>query len=104
MKAYIQFKVLSTGYVPNTIPPQFKDELRSPIDELGSDGVSILDGRLSKDNMINEAFKRFSKRRIKPCIGFDVVLANTFSEQGKIIYSYITPESRAKISANIYQL
>ena len=52
MKYYIQFKTLSTGYVEGTIPPIFKDENKKPIDLCGSDGVYILDGRLSLQSMV----------------------------------------------------
>jgi hypothetical protein len=70
MKHYIKFKILSTGYVEGTIPPQFsKDQVR-PIDACGSDSVYYLDNRLSLSNMILKGRELCEKRGNK--VGFSI--------------------------------
>jgi DNA repair exonuclease SbcCD ATPase subunit len=89
MKAYCQFQVLSTGYVPNSIPPQFKEDLKKPIDKLGSDGVYILDGRNSLNTMINDSIKRLNKiNRNNHIVSFKIVKAERFSDNGRVIYQH----------------
>lgn len=45
---YAQFYTLSTGYIAGTIPPQFGQ--RQPIEACGTNGVVIIDGRVSLDS------------------------------------------------------
>ena len=87
MKYYIRFKVLSTGYIDGTIPPQFSDSHIKPIDLLGSDGVCHVDARLNTNSMINYGYERVSKHiRVKSIVGFDIIRANNFRDEGKIIH------------------
>lgn len=88
MKVYCQFKVLSTGYVPNSTPPQFKEEFKKPIDMLGNEGVYILDGRLSLSSMIEVCKVRMAKLGIS-VIGFDIIRSNEFTNNGRVIYSHL---------------
>jgi hypothetical protein len=46
---YAQFQTMSTGYIQNTIPPQFGAPY--PIDATGDRGIIKLDGRMSLTNM-----------------------------------------------------
>lgn len=88
MKVYCQFKVLSTGYVPNSIPPQFKEDFKKPIDMLGSDSVYILDGRKNIDSLIIDSRYRLDKiNRCNSIIGFDIISSDSFSNIGKVVYS-----------------
>lgn len=90
MKVYCQFKVLSTGYVQGTIPPQFKEENKRPINMLGSDGVFILDGRKSLDNLIIDSKNR-AEKLLQKIVGFEIVQAGSFLDKGKVLYkSYET--------------
>lgn len=86
MKVYVQFYHNSTGYVPNSFPPQFKAEYIKPIKILGRDGVYILDGRNSLDTMINDAENRAQKLSNKP-IGYKIIRAEKFTDKGRILYS-----------------
>ena len=87
MKHYIQFKTLSTGYIPNSIPPKFSEEYVKPIDMLGSDGIYYLDNRLSLDNMINKAYEICKKRNF---IGFEIRSYNyTILQSRLLITKYI---------------
>lgn len=86
MKVYCQFKVLSTGYIQGTIPPQFSEDNKKPIDLIGSEGVYILDGRNSLDNMINDCYNRLSKLNRKDVIGFEIVRSDKFTNDGKVLY------------------
>lgn len=88
MKVYCQFKVLSTGYVPNSIPPQFKEELKKPVNMLGSDGVYVLDGRLSLASMFGLCKDRMEKLG-KSIIGFEIIKSDRFTNDGKVMYTYI---------------
>lgn len=44
---YAQFFNMSTGYIDGSIPPQFDDAHKKPIEACGSDGVLTLDARCS---------------------------------------------------------
>ncbi len=57
-------------------------------DRLGTDGRQILDGRLSLENMENEALRSASKKIFKP-YGFKIVKANNFRESGFTIKTHI---------------
>lgn len=90
MKAYCQFFHESTGYVPGSIPPRFDDKYIKPIEMIGSDGVFILDARRSLHNMIEDC-KEQIKRHIKSkyIVGFEIRRANSFMEDGRVIYSTV---------------
>lgn len=59
---------------------QFYDGIH---EQLGSDGVCPLDGRLSVESMMNEAYNKLkSLRNVKPYLnGFDIY------KRGRIVYS-----------------
>ena len=81
---YAQFKVLSTGYIDGSIPPQFSDDHKKPIDLLGSDGVAVLDGRKTITNLIFDAIKIMNNHINKnSIIGFEIIKANDFRGNGK---------------------
>lgn len=65
---FAQFFHPSTGYVDGTIPPRFDGE-KKPIEACGTDGVFILDGRLSYSNMIEQSNRIALQRRY---IGFQL--------------------------------
>lgn len=88
MKVYCQFLQLSTGYIPDTIPPQFSEDYKKPIDMLGSDGVYILDGRKSLSNLIHDCdIMRLKKRNVP--IGFKIIRADSFLDEGVIMHEQI---------------
>ena len=92
MKVYAQFFVLSTGYVEGSVPPQFKKELRRPIEKCGSDGVHILDGRKNIHNLVLDArqqLKRITQNK-QPnfIVGFQIVRGTSFTN-GRVAYSNI---------------
>lgn len=86
MKIYCQFKVLSTGYVAGTIPPQFDENNKKPIDLIGSEGVYILDGRNSLNTLIYDSRLRLDKMRRKDIVSFEIIKAERFTDNGKVIY------------------
>lgn len=45
MLIHAQFYQLSTGYIPGSIPPQYDDSHKKPIEACGDRAVIILDGR-----------------------------------------------------------
>lgn len=87
MKHYIQFLTLSTGYISGTIPPQFSEDNKKPIDLLGSDGLYYLDNRLSLYNMINKGYEVYANHFKKNSIvGFKIVAYNnSILEKERII-------------------
>lgn len=92
MKYYVQFLTLSTGYVQGSIPPVFKDENKKPVEMLGSDGVRILDGRLSLNSMINETNNTWSKHVNKNSIvGFEIRKGVRFGSNDTVLYRYLQP-------------
>ena len=91
MKHYIQFMTLSTGYIQGTVPPQFSDENKKPIDLLGSDAIVYLDNRLSLNNMIEKGFNVLSKHIKKNSIvGFKVIAYNRSIQEKERILKLIT--------------
>lgn len=52
---YAQFFTQSTGYVPGSVPPQFRADHVRPIEACGSDGVMYIDGRLGDERAVLEA-------------------------------------------------
>jgi len=90
MKIYAQLKTLSAGYVEGSIPPQFKEELKSPIDLIGTNGVIVLDARLSLFNMRVKVCEVINKRNEnKNIVGFDIIKANSFRDKGVVLYSTV---------------
>lgn len=51
-KLYCRYEVLSTGYISGSVPPQFSEDNKKPVDLLGSNGVMRLDNRNSLTTMI----------------------------------------------------
>ena len=91
MKHYIQFMTLSTGYIQGTVPPQFSDENKKPIDLLGSDGIVYLDNRLNLNNMIEKGFNVLNKHIKKNSIvGFKVIAYNRSIQEKERILKSIT--------------
>ena len=86
MKVYCQFKVLSTGYISGTIPPQYNEDNKKPIDMLGSEGVYILDGRNSLSTLISDSILRKDKMRRTDIVGFEIIKSDNFLNEGKVIY------------------
>jgi hypothetical protein len=82
---------LSTGYIQGTVPPQFSDENKKPIDLLGSDGIVYLDNRLSLNNMIEKGFNVLNKHIKKNSIvGFKVIAYNRSIQEKERILKSIT--------------
>ena len=59
------------------------------MDILGSNSVFILDGRNSIDTMINDCIEQKSCKVSKEITGFKIVRANSFLEEGSIIYEHL---------------
>ncbi len=53
-RKFAQFYQMSTGYVPNTIPPKFDLAHKTPIPACGSDSVYLFDGRKKVENCLEE--------------------------------------------------
>lgn len=66
---------------------QFYENLKKPIEAIGSDGVYILDGRNSINAMVYDAKDRMKKLAIKNFVGFKIIEAQRFSDKGTEIYS-----------------
>jgi hypothetical protein len=82
---------LSTGYIQGTVPPQFSDENKKPIDLLGSDGIVYLDNRLSLNNMIEKGFNVLNKHiKKKSIVGFKVIAYNRSIQEKERILKSIT--------------
>jgi hypothetical protein len=73
---YAQFFVMSTGYVPDSIPPRFNAANVVPIEACGSDGVHILDGRYGLARCANVARAECKRRGFA---GFTIMQGETFS-------------------------
>lgn len=85
MKIYCQFKVLSTGYISGTIPPQYSEDNKKPIDMLGSDGVYILDARKNINSLMSDCVLRLNKLRLNHIVQYEIVRSEDFYE-GKVLY------------------
>lgn len=59
---HVQFFHLSTGYIPGSIPPEFKDENKKLIPVCGSDGHFYPDGRFSLSRVKDLAAKECKQR------------------------------------------
>ena len=90
MKIYCQFLKLSTGYVEGSIPPRFEDWRRCPIEAVGSNGVMYLDARKSIGNLRNDCYKEMINRGF---IGYKIVRASSFSDEGILVTNYIIPKT-----------
>ena len=73
---YAQFFVMSTGYVPGSIPPRFDAAHIVPIEACGSDGVHILDGRYGLPRCVRVARAECKRRKY---VGFAIMQGETFS-------------------------
>jgi len=85
MKIYCQFKVLSTGYISGTIPPQYSEDNKKPIDMLGSDGVYILDARKNINSLMSDCVLRLNKLRLNHIVQYEIIRSEDFYE-GKVLY------------------
>lgn len=56
MKYWVQYLQLDTGYVPGTIPPQFRRQ--GLTDACGDTAVIVLDGRNSQETMREDALRQ----------------------------------------------
>ena len=90
MKIYCQFLKLSTGYIEGSIPPRFEDWNKKPIEVVGSDGVMYLDGRMKVSTLFPICYNEMLNRGF---IGFKIVRASSFSENGRLITNYIIPKT-----------
>lgn len=91
MKHYVQFLTTSTGYVEDSIPPQYKPEAVKPIPMCDSDGVYIFDGRIKNRSMLfNKAMSIYqSRKQLHPSmIGFEVIRAASFLDTGYTEFMY----------------
>ena len=77
---FAQFFTMSTGYIPGTIPPQFGAP--KPIEACGSNGVLIIDGRLSLHNSTTIADKVAKERGY---IGFSIHQGGNFIHSREIV-------------------
>lgn len=77
---FAQFFTMSTGYVAGTIPPEFGTP--SPIEACGSNGVLIIDGRLSLHNATTIAAKVAKEHGY---IGFSIHQGESFSRSREVV-------------------
>lgn len=75
MKNYAKFLQLSTGYIPNTIPPQFSDDYKKPIEILGTFDTVCLDGRKNVDSMMIDV-ENIAKKKLKLPLGYNLYKNN----------------------------
>lgn len=73
---YAQFFIMSTGYVPGSIPPRFSADHVAPIEACGSDGVYILDGRYGLARCADSARAECKRRKY---VGFTIMQGDAFS-------------------------
>jgi len=80
MKYYVQFTSVRNNRV---------------VDNLGSDGVFILDGRNSLDTMKCDAMLRMDKlRRVAKIDGYRIIKAERFTDNGFIVYEWLRSGAR----------
>ena len=66
------------------------------IDNIGSDGVFILDGRNTLTTMKCDAMLRMNQlRKVAYIDGYKIIKADRFTDNGKIIYEWIRSGARA---------
>ena len=87
MKTYAILQVLSTGYIQGSIPPQFSENNKKPIDACGSDAIVHLDGRKSIYNLQNDVRYHIDKMRRSDVVRFRIVKTNTFLKNERVIYN-----------------
>ncbi len=73
---YAQFFILSTGYVPGSIPPRFDAAYTAPIEACGSDSVFILDGRYRLARCVAVARAECRRRKY---VGFTIMAGESFT-------------------------
>lgn len=59
---YAQFFHIGTGFVPGSIPPQFDDAYKRPIEACGDRSVVVIDARLSAETIASIARAECVKR------------------------------------------
>ena len=85
---YAQFYQLSTGHVPGTIPPQFAEEHRVPIEACGTNGVLVLDGRNHIARMSTVARQACQRRGF---CGYRIFKGERFSDSEPVsVYVSVT--------------
>lgn len=67
---------MSTGYIEGSIPPQFDDAHKKPIEACGSNGVLILDARCSTQFKLDVAEVTCKKRGF---VGYRIYQGVSFS-------------------------
>jgi len=87
MKTYAVLQVLSTGYINGTIPPQFNENNKQPIDMCGSDSIVNLDGRKSIYNLQNDVRTKINNMRRSDIVKFRIVKTNDFLRNERVIYT-----------------
>ena len=90
MKTYCIFLQMSTGYIPGTIPAQFSEDHKQPIEGCGSDSVMLLDNRNSISTMFDKCLMELHKR--KQFIGFKIVKCQSLLDKEYVIANYIYPK------------
>lgn len=76
---FVQYYQMSTGYIEGTNPPQFDDKYKKPEPALGSEAITILDGRWKRSTYLLWAFDDAkSPRRHRYC-GFVVMEGDKIS-------------------------
>ena len=86
METYAVLQVLSTGYINGTIPPQFSENNKKPIDMLGSDSIVRLDGRKNIYNLQNDVRERINNMRRSDIVKFRIVKAVDFLRIERTIF------------------
>jgi hypothetical protein len=74
---YVQFYKLSTGYIEGTIPPQFREDAKKPIEAIGSNGVCVIDGRLNLHNALRIARRVCNERGF---MGYSLHVGRSFGD------------------------
>ena len=87
MKTYAVLQVLSTGYISGTIPPQFNENNKQPIDMCGTDSIVNLDGRKSIYNLQDDVRTHINKIRRSDIVKFRIVKTNDFLRNERVIYT-----------------
>ena len=82
---------MSTGYINGTIPPQFSEDNKKPIEGCGSDSVMLLDNRNSTNTMYYKCLSELKKR--SKFIGFKIVKCNSLLDKEYLITNYIYPNT-----------
>jgi hypothetical protein len=91
MKTYCIFLQMSTGYINGTIPPQFSEDHKEPIEGCGSNSVMLLDNRNSINTMFNKCLVELKNR--KQFIGFKIVKCASLLDKYHLITNYIYPNT-----------